>query len=844
MTTQVKTKTLWQIGKSGNGKREFARFGGWKPEFDYTVGSDADPINQPSIPSLLVAPGRKHKPSRAGKQLHATDKLNIRFKLNKDYSKSELKLFYDFFGSETDSLFIDSQKITELPGVGEGKLKQNEIPLPALSQGEHVLSITTAGGKDKAHWIDYLKLEGIAKDNQKTPTPVLSFDGASNYIQVDLSPLNPLNPEQFTVSLWAKVTGGQGTNRSPITSRMGEPCGGFMIYAGQDDKWQFWIGNGSNHVSLGGSEVVLNSWTHLAATYDGSEMHFYINGKESGSTKSKFVPNKACPLRIGAGNTEANPDDFFPGEITEVRIWNQARNAERIQASMSQRLDYVNKKEKSLVGYWMLNRGSEFTVCDSTSNDQYGVINRATWVTSEDLPIKPATPKQQFIYADNGLAMFDADKVLPAELQATTRWLANFHQSFKGLVGTVFHMGIREKEKTPLPYMPPNLTSLNPDKYSDEYFVERRLNGVNPGQLRRVENQDWDYIIKYDFSQIEKIDDFAIFSKVIEARFCLDGQRLNPHSIEYILYGETEKQEYKPADTEWEQAKKIFRTAELVYHESRCHLGRTHINIDQYAMALYRNVVNNPVKKLLEPHLEGVLNINQRGGTNIIGFKDIDGSNVDGMIPFTSAISLEGLNILLKEEISGLTYRNWSPREDTIPDYVENNYFDRAAITMWNILNEYVADFFAENQAAIQEYWSEIEGMSEDLSSHSILKPELGTLDIKTMDDLKQLCVYVIYTSSFYHSWVNMKQYEDGGDVEFGAMGLWDEVNPQKNLGEFKQQFARKAKQSAVLFNLTTVRYNLIMDVGSAELKNAIWKQRHLIEPGLTLDNLLMSISI
>jgi hypothetical protein len=32
--------------------------------------------------------------------------------------------------------------------------------------------------------------------------------------------------------------------------------------------------------------------------------------------------------------------------------------------------------------------------------------------------------------------------------------------------------------------------------------------------------------------------------------------------------------------------------------------------------------------------------------------------------------------------------------------------------------------------------------------------------------------------------------------------------------------------------------------VGPAELKDALWKQRHLIEPGLPLDRLLMSISI
>ena len=681
--------------------------------------------------------------------------------------------------------------------------------------------------------------------NEALTNRVLSFDGVKDYIEVGVDRVfNRFNPEQFTVSLWAKVTGGQGTYRSTITSRIGDPFGGYMIYAGSNDKWQFWIGDGSTHIKVIGSDVALNTWTHLAATYDGSEMQFYVDGEEVGNSKSKFVPNSSCPLRIGAGNTEGNPDYFFPGELTEVRIWNTARTPDQIQESMYQRLENINNNEPSLAAYWMLNRGSEATACDSTVGDNYGIIHGATWVTSDDFPIKPATPKEQFIYADNGLAMFDADKVLPAKAQPTTRWLANFHQSFKGLLGTILYMGIRDKEKTPLPYMPANLTSLHPDKYSDEFFVERRLNGVNPGQLKRVENKDWQYIIKYDFSQIKEVDKFAIFPKIIEARFCLDGQRLNTHSIEYTLYGETQTQKYTSVDAEWEQAKNIFRTAELVYHESRCHLGRTHINIDQYAMAFYRNVANNPIKKLLEPHFEGTLNINQRGGTDIIGFKTVEGTNVDGMIPFTSAISLESLNLLLKEEVSGLTYRNWSPREYTIPDYVENNYFDQAAITMWNIINDYVAGFFADNQAAIQEYWSEIEGMSEDLSSHSILKKELGTLDIKTMDDLKQLCVYVIYTTTFYHSWVNMKQYEDGGDVEFGAMGLWEQVNPQENLDEYKQQFVRKAKQSGVLLNLTTVRYNLIMDVGSAELKNAIWKQRHLIEPGLPLDNLLMSISI
>ncbi len=590
-------------------------------------------------------------------------------------------------------------------------------------------------------------------------------------------------------------------------------------------------------------KISLNQWYHLSVVVSNQQAELFINGKSQGSMKleAEIADNDNGYLLIG----KRYPDNsHFAGQITDVRIWNTARTADEIQTNMSRRLQNVNNKELSLVGYWMLNRGSEATACDATFYDQYGIIQGASWVTSTDLPIKSLTPKEKFLYADNSkIALFDPDHVLPAEVQPTTRWLANFHQSFKGLGGTIVNMKLLEQKKDPRAFMPRNFTSLRPDKLSDDFFVERRLNGLNPGRLKRVENKPWQYVINYDFSQIE-VDPFAIFPKTIEARFCLDSQQLHLHSIEYTLHGETQVHQQTPVDSEWERAKEIFRCTELVYHESRSHLGRTHMNIDQYAMAYYRNVVNNPITELLDPHFEGVLNINQRGGRDVIGFKDADGNNVDGVIAATSAISLDTLHILLKEEVSNLTYRNWSPREYTIPNYVVNNHFDRAAIAMWNIINEYVGRFFAAHQAGINDYWSEIEGMSEDLSTHSVLKQELGTLDIKTMHDLKQLCVYVIYISSFYHSWVNNKQYDDGGDIEYGSLGLWQPVNPQENLAEFIDQAARRTRQSSTLWTLSSVRYNLIMDVGPAELKDAIWKQRHLIEPGLPLDMLLMSISI
>ncbi|MDY6784473.1 MAG: cyanobactin biosynthesis PatC/TenC/TruC family protein [Cyanobacteriota bacterium] len=164
----TQTETLWQIGQPGRAGKEFVQAGGWQAEFTYTVGTDADPIGAPTMPPLLVVPSRKAKPKRGKKQLFATNKLNICFTLARDYAPQELTLFYDFFGSETDTLTLDKKPLAEISGVGEGKLKRNQIPLTALAAGEHTLTLTTAGGAgDGAHWIDYFKLDGVV-----APTPV------------------------------------------------------------------------------------------------------------------------------------------------------------------------------------------------------------------------------------------------------------------------------------------------------------------------------------------------------------------------------------------------------------------------------------------------------------------------------------------------------------------------------------------------------------------------------------------------------------------------------------------------------------------------------------------------
>ena len=155
---------------------------------------------------------------------------------------------------------------------------------------------------------------GFESDN-----PAMHFDGTNAKIDV---PYNAsLNPSVFTVSCWARVTGGAGTYRSPLTSRADYPQRGYMFYATDANVWAFQTGQGSGWDGMTGPAVVIGQWVHLVGTYNGSTKRFYVNGSLVGSNASAFSPNTASPLRIGAGRSEDPTGGyFFNGEVDEVAV--------------------------------------------------------------------------------------------------------------------------------------------------------------------------------------------------------------------------------------------------------------------------------------------------------------------------------------------------------------------------------------------------------------------------------------------------------------------------------------------------------------------------------------------
>ena len=83
----------------------------------------------------------------------------------------------------------------------------------------------------------------------------------------------------------------------------------------------------------GSVQVPLSVWTHLAATYNNSNLNLYVNGNlvRSVATSGALLTSTGV-LRIGGNSVWG---EFFQGIIDEIRIYNRALTQAEIQADMN-----------------------------------------------------------------------------------------------------------------------------------------------------------------------------------------------------------------------------------------------------------------------------------------------------------------------------------------------------------------------------------------------------------------------------------------------------------------------------------------------------------------------------
>lgn len=363
---------------------------------------------------------------------------------------------------------------------------------------------------------------------------------------------------------------------------------------------------------------------------------------------------------------------------------------------------------------------------------------------------------------------------------------------------------------------PPNLTIELEDKTpgytrSDKFLGLRVLNGMNPCLFKQNQNNPNQYKVIFNWDAYEKNDTHDLHN--VDATFEIKDGKLLPVAITIQTrkpdakapFSElTEPVTYTPENSEkWLQAKRIFRTNYLYNAELIEHYVKAHLQMEQYAIAAFRNLRNNPVRLLLIPHLKCIININRRADTVLV--------SESGYITTAGPLTWNSVQKLAQDVMQQLDWQAWKPRKPLI----DSHTYAKIANLYWDVLTDYVDCFFEKHQAAIQQEWFEVRALSDDLVEHSVpyqdsRKNELedkhtsdkwydyneidksdiprtkvnGVLKAvrpitfsnspqsNDIENLKQFCRYVIFHTTLWHSWVNDLQPDDGGEVAYSSIAL------------------------------------------------------------------------
>ena len=155
-----------------------------------------------------------------------------------------------------------------------------------------------------------------------------SFDGANDQITIPDSP--SLRPRQFTIALWVNPRQVK-SDYQPLLAKE-DSSGNFRNYwlslQPTSTRIHFAVWAADCATKFAGdsiSQLGLNTWTHVALTYDGSKASIYINGTlEASVSASASLCQAAVPVKLGKETSAFQP---FNGSLDDVRIYSQAMNA-------------------------------------------------------------------------------------------------------------------------------------------------------------------------------------------------------------------------------------------------------------------------------------------------------------------------------------------------------------------------------------------------------------------------------------------------------------------------------------------------------------------------------------
>ncbi|MEF3078450.1 LamG-like jellyroll fold domain-containing protein [Winogradskyella poriferorum] len=166
----------------------------------------------------------------------------------------------------------------------------------------------------------------------------LSFDGRNDYIEEASNVVEGLT--KVTQMAWVKID----QDFSSTGAIMGQR--NFRVFVNASRKVRLKMFSNAQIQVPSSAKLEYNKWTHVTAVYDGEaseeRLKIYINGEKvaSGNNASGSIPVSAeDTYRIGRKPFDSGQQQYFKGEIDEVRVFNTSLSEDEIQKIVYQELD-------------------------------------------------------------------------------------------------------------------------------------------------------------------------------------------------------------------------------------------------------------------------------------------------------------------------------------------------------------------------------------------------------------------------------------------------------------------------------------------------------------------------
>lgn len=211
----------------------------------------------------------------------------------------------------------------------------------------------------------------------------LELDGVDGEVTIVSSgAINVGGTSPVTVELWIRP---DDTARFQAIVDKSNPAlpdySPFRLHLESDGSLSVW--NGSTVARTGANVVTEGELQHLAVSFDGSTITFYVDGTEV-YQQGNFTLGTASGDAWRVGH-DVHTDRNFDGLVDDVRIWSVARSEAEIQANMDGQLaDPAN--ETGLQINLIFDGSDGITVVDATGNGHTGAISGGASIVTGGAP--------------------------------------------------------------------------------------------------------------------------------------------------------------------------------------------------------------------------------------------------------------------------------------------------------------------------------------------------------------------------------------------------------------------------------------------------------------------------